>query len=666
MKKLVVCIAMIGGLFAYEIDSSIETGQWTIVRQDENHLVVEVAPQTCVKMKHFVLDDEDLLQIRGEDLTIKLESDQMIGGAIVCEGALTVIGPKRIEVTEEGKLYAPKISMKSERAPKIHGKVKTDQLQIFCDRGNLDLAGSDLQIKDGILLDPKNVLIQSGGGDSATGNTFASNASGDVTIDGVTLGTAIDAASVTIQANTDITVDEDVTATTSGNNLTLQAGRSIAINASCVITLNNANFLATINDGAADGANRDAGDAVFLMSPNSSIITAGGDVTINAGSFGGTSGQIQLTQGSIDASGGNIDITGVATTHTPPHGVILYQTTVSTTGIGTLSMTGTGGLSVSKSCGLDLNKPIFSVENGTITLTGTGGGIVDTGKTYNFGMQIYNGTLDSTGTGAINLVGNGGSGDDRNFGVMLTGSAALSASSGNITLTGTGGGTGAQNYGVRLESTSSITTTTTGNINFIGIGGGNNNTNLGVILSGNSALAVVDGTIDIDGTGAGSGDANHGVIIESSSTIDSTGTGAVQITGESSATGSGYNLGISLASSGQITVNDGTVIMTGTSHGNGGFNQGINFDYNSALTSTGTGAPGAITITGTSGDGTDPGAKACYGVSINKRAAITSVDADITVNGTSNAASTVGISMPDASSVSSSGTGSVTTNSLPI
>ena len=89
------------------------------------------------------------------------------------------------------------------------------------------------------LFDPKYLYIQpTVSSDPATGQTFSSNASGTATISGDTLATAINASNVVIQANTDISFIDEVTADTLGNGLELQAGRSILM--SGTLTLNGA------------------------------------------------------------------------------------------------------------------------------------------------------------------------------------------------------------------------------------------------------------------------------------------------------------------------------------------------------------------------------------------------------------------------------------------
>jgi hypothetical protein len=114
---------------------------------------------------------------------------------------------------------------------------------------------------------------------------------------------------VTLQANTDIAFEDDVTATTLGNGLILQAGRSITFNEGRTLILNGGEFRAKINDENAIAANRDTGTAQFAMSTGSQILTNGGNVTISPGTFGGVAvGEVSLNNATINSGIGNIQL----------------------------------------------------------------------------------------------------------------------------------------------------------------------------------------------------------------------------------------------------------------------------------------------------------------------------------------------------------------------
>ena len=174
--------------------------------------------------------------------------------------------------------------------------------------GSIEVSGTDVNFlgtvdtrsPDGsvgtFLLDPKNILIQSG--EAITGESISQ---------------ALANSNVVLQADNDITVDDDITSQTN-NNLTFQAGRSLSISDNRTISLGGGNFTTQFNDENALASDRDAGIASFVMNPTSAIITNGGNVNIEAGSFSDSS-QInlatdsQIITGNAAGDGGNINLT---------------------------------------------------------------------------------------------------------------------------------------------------------------------------------------------------------------------------------------------------------------------------------------------------------------------------------------------------------------------
>src|SRR6185436_12812815 len=140
-------------------------------------------------------------------------------------------------------------------------------------RGSTDLRSPLGRVGD-LLLDPKTIIIDTAGTDPAdsASNEFADNAAATATIKPADLVIALDTADVTLQANTDITFNDNVDETGNANihNLILQAGRSITFGNNVDITLRGS-LSATFNDGAADASNRDPGQAAFTMNAGSTI-----------------------------------------------------------------------------------------------------------------------------------------------------------------------------------------------------------------------------------------------------------------------------------------------------------------------------------------------------------------------------------------------------------
>lgn len=168
--------------------------------------------------------------------------------------------------------------------------------------GRVEFAGTvDTSASNGsfgrLLLDPKDILIQSGG-----------------TFSGQSVSQALALNNVSLQAGNDITVDDDITGV-GENNLNLEAGRSLTINPNRSIILNGGNFNAKINDENAIATVRDPGVAQFIMNPGSQILTNGGNATITSGKFGQTS-QINTTNASIisaksSGNGGDIALNAI-------------------------------------------------------------------------------------------------------------------------------------------------------------------------------------------------------------------------------------------------------------------------------------------------------------------------------------------------------------------
>ncbi len=424
-------------------------------------------------------------------------------------------------------------------------------------RANAGAAGT-------LLLDPKFILIQAGGpAPVATNNQFTENPTGTSVISGANLATAINAANVTLQANTDITVDDDVTATTANRSLTMQAGRSIVFNAGRTITLNDANFTATVNDAAAQAVNRDPGAAQFLMNAGSVIVTQGrgggtrGNVNVNVGNFGGSSAGTSVTMlggAAINTSGIANRPAGTVTINAASGTVDTSAGTISANG-GTNSVNGTGraggatsitgasvtagAISTRGSDGLGANN--VGGAGGAVTLTAgavsgalqvdgaidtRGGNSVGTGNVRSGGAVILrtanNGTIASTAAGTITTTGGRGQtggnvtvtsvtpATDTVASVNLVG--AINADGGVTAVSGTLGGKNAGTVNI-----ANATAVTVGPISARGSNAGGGNTvggNGGAVTinrRGPAAAVAVTGTIDTrGGDSAGTGNTGNG------------------------------------------------------------------------------------------------------------------------------------------------------------
>jgi filamentous hemagglutinin family protein len=176
-------------------------------------------------------------------------------------------------------------------------------------RGQVDLQ-SPVGFMGTLLLDPKFIIIATGGADSVAGNDdFAENTGGTSTISPANLVTALNSANVTLRANTDITVSDAVDASAgAANDLILRAGRSIIDNANITVA---GGFDATFNDSGATTANRDPGAAVFSMAVGTTI-TAPGGISIQGGTLAAdSSGATTISANTGDVSIQNLNSRGL-------------------------------------------------------------------------------------------------------------------------------------------------------------------------------------------------------------------------------------------------------------------------------------------------------------------------------------------------------------------
>lgn len=166
--------------------------------------------------------------------------------------------------------------------------------------GQVELSGSEIgqigtvetRLAEGtagiLLIDPKDIVIQAG--TPTSGNVVSG---------------ALVANNVVLQADNDITVDDDVISA-DGNALTLQAGRSILISPNRTIALNGGSFNGQINQQPVNPAEREPGIAQFGLQLGAQILTNGGAVNITSDIFDATS-QIDTTEGRIITTNNNGD-----------------------------------------------------------------------------------------------------------------------------------------------------------------------------------------------------------------------------------------------------------------------------------------------------------------------------------------------------------------------
>ncbi|EDX75594.1 filamentous haemagglutinin family N-terminal domain protein [Coleofasciculus chthonoplastes PCC 7420] len=504
--------------------------------------------------------------------------------------------------------------------------------------GTISLTGNGSagmgEFNDGISIVEGSVVTSSATGNITLTGTGGSGTNGN---DGIKMQDAGSAVS---------SVNGNISLTGNGGAGTGEFNDGISIvEGSAVTSSENGNITLTGTGGSGTNGNdgikmQDAGSTVSSVNGMISLTGIGGE------GMGEFNDGISIVEGStVTSSGtGNITLTGTGGSGTNGNDGIKMQDAGSTVSSvnGTISLIGIGGTGMGEfNDGISIveGSAVTSSENGNITLTGTGGSgtngndgikMQDAGSTvssvngtisligiggtgtggFNDGISIVDGSVvTSTATGNITLIGTGGTGTDNNSGIRL-GDAGSSISSvdGDINLTGTGIGMGDENFGILVTDGGVVESLGIGTISFKGTGGNGQNINGGIRIVGtNSRVSSGDGNISLTGTGGnGTGQENHGVSIQEGALVQSTGTGAIEITGTTDATSNGEfgNDGISIVAGGGVeSTGSGNITLVGTSGQGTMSNDGIVvIEENSRVTSIN----GDIFLQGTSqGTGTN-------------------------------------------------------------
>ncbi|OCQ92476.1 hypothetical protein BCD67_07430, partial [Oscillatoriales cyanobacterium USR001] len=248
------------------------------------------------------------------------------------------------------------------------------------------------------------------------------------------------------------------------------------------------------------------------------------------------------------------------------------------------------------------NSSIVNSGNGAIALQANNSILVNANITSQGGGILLNADRDASSVGAIAIANstissNGGNialgggnnpltsaavGTSTNPDGVSISNSTINAGSGGISIIGTGGiNSGVGGSGIVISNTSTLQTTSSGNIIMQGTGSTGNSTNSGIKIDGaNTTITSVNGNIQLTGTGAGS---NQGIgITIGNSTVKSTGSGNITLTGNGSTTSSA-GVGINLEQSTLSAEGSGSLTLTGTGGNNA---TGINLS-NSLINPTG-------------------------------------------------------------------------------
>jgi filamentous hemagglutinin family protein len=436
----------------------------------------------------------------------------------------------------------------------------------FVETSGQHLVVDGIQVKAGEwLLDPTDITIgaaatsgiASSGTNPITQNPNTSGATAS-TISATTLASTLSGGtSVVVRTtntggtgNGDITVASNIAVTGAADaTLTLQAERDIVVNAGVSIARTGSNKLNVVFNSDLDGN----GAGAIVMNTGSAITSNGGNISLGGGSNGDASNYargystrsngLELISNTINAGGGNISINGFggSSSTASGRGVVMTNSTISTTGSGAVSVIGIGrdSTNVPASFSLGHNNGVLldggSVKGGSSGSTWIWGKGGAGASAYNYGISITNSaTVTSTG-GNVTLQGTGGGtgSSDRNVGVQISQSAQVTSNGGNVNVEGTGGNTtGGLNAGVAVVDGGKITVSGTRNLTVTATGGGNSSTsggdNMGLWMAGSGTGAPLiesaSGNISINGAagGATTSGGRNGVSLTGSSKINST------------------------------------------------------------------------------------------------------------------------------------------------
>lgn len=349
--------------------------------------------------------------------------------------------------------------------------------------------------------------------DAGTGGLFLDNM-GALTIGGISAQDGLD-------ADLDIVIHN--TGTLNVTETVQSATGSVTLDATDTLTVDLATTISTLGTGAI-------------------LLTSNRNIKLNSGSNLKTvNGGITLLANDLGLAAGDFI------------GVEAENATISTTGTGNILITGFGGADAVTSdhhgvflhSGTTVSSSASGIDAGTITINGTAGeGIND-----NHGVMIDGaGTNITSADGAIGITGT----TDYGTGFVLSDQAKVVSNgagvdAADITILGT---TTADRAGVQI---SSLIQSTAGAISITGESTGGGTTSQGTLIETTNGIVINEnGQITINGTSNG----DDGIEISNDAVVSASGTGDIELLGESTGSGSGIHLDATLKS------NTGTVTLT--------------------------------------------------------------------------------------------------------
>lgn len=349
--------------------------------------------------------------------------------------------------------------------------------------------------------------------DAGTGGLFLDN-NGNLTIGGISSQVGLDAdVDMLVNVTGTLHIIEDTQSTTG----------SVTFNASDTLTVDVTTTVSTFSAGVLLLTST----RNIQLNSGSNLKTVNGGITLQANTPGTTSG----------------DFTGIEA----------ENASITTSGSGSINLTGFGGLDAGTSnhygvhlhSGTTVSSTDIGVSAGTININGTGG----TGIDQNSGVYIEDaGTTVKSVDGTIEVTGNASSG----VGFLLVDQAEIVSSgtgvnAAEVIINGT---TSADLSGVEINSNIQ---STDGAVSITGISTGAGSASEGVLIQTAAGQVIsVNGTITIDGSSNG----DDGIEISDNAVISASGTGDIELLGNSTGTGNGIDFDATIKS------NTGFVTLT--------------------------------------------------------------------------------------------------------
>lgn len=401
---------------------------------------------------------------------------------------------------------------------------------------------------------------------------------------------------IILDAGRNIFLDQNARLASADGDISLEANLDGVVGGRYqAIVMNKASITSGTGDVRLQGRGGTLEDRNFgiHLRNGSSIQTGGGiEVTGTGGGDGNSAHQIGvlITSSQLNSTGSQgVTVRGIGGNGTQSAvGVTIEKGSAVHAGTGDLVIEGTAGSNGVNNYGIAIGGSTLETNGGDIALTGTGAG-----SAVGIGTSLDGATVRTTGIGTITLLGTGAAGSTRNDGVRLQGKSNLTAQHGDILIEGTSNGTGATNAGVNILGESTVTTASgNGNITVRGSGGFGMGGQGVVVNSGR--LTVGEGDLTVRGTGRGTAH-SHGVNL-TRATLQSQGSGNIDILGQGSTNGTGgQNVGLLGTGSSILSSGTGTIVMRGDGGNGFSLNDGVR------LSATQVRAATSILITGFAG-----------------------------------------------------------------